>query len=71
MILGASATAAVADDKLVDVGKSEYDAACAVCHGSKGKGNGPFVEQLASRVPDLRSSPATTRECSLSTTSIR
>ena len=53
MILGAATTAAVAGDRLVDVGKSEYDAACAVCHGSKGKGNGPFVEQLASRVPDL------------------
>jgi mono/diheme cytochrome c family protein len=53
MILGTAATAAVADDRLVDVGKSEYDATCAVCHGSKGKGNGPFVEQLANRVPDL------------------
>lgn len=53
LIIGASATAAVAADKLVDVGKLEYEAACAVCHGVTGVGNGPMVGQLASRVPDL------------------
>jgi mono/diheme cytochrome c family protein len=26
----------------VDLGKREYDANCAVCHGVKGKGDGPY-----------------------------
>ncbi len=53
MMLGCLATAAVAADKPVDVGKFEYEGACAVCHGLTGKGNGPFMGQLATRVPDL------------------
>ncbi|MDP2822532.1 MAG: hypothetical protein Q8O52_07615 [Sulfuritalea sp.] len=53
MMIGASATAALAADKLVDVGKFEYEGACAVCHGITGTGNGPFMGQLATRVPDL------------------
>jgi len=53
LMLGASATVAVAADKPLDVGKGEYDATCAVCHGASGKGNGPVAAQLASRVPDL------------------
>lgn len=52
MMIGSSA-AAVAADKLVDVGKFEYEGGCAVCHGITGKGNGPFMGQLATRVPDL------------------
>lgn len=51
MIVGASAIVRAADN--VDVGKGEYDAACAVCHGRAGKGNGPMQSQLTSRVPDL------------------
>jgi mono/diheme cytochrome c family protein len=51
LLIGASATA-LAVDKL-DIGKSEYDSACAVCHGPTGKGDGPFKLQLSSRVPDL------------------
>ncbi|MDP2824307.1 MAG: hypothetical protein Q8O52_16710 [Sulfuritalea sp.] len=53
MIVGSAATAATAADKLVDVGRFEYDGACAVCHGVTGTGNGPFMGQLATRVPDL------------------
>lgn len=53
MMLLASAGVAVAGDKPVDVGKGEYDAACAVCHGLTGKGNGPVAGQLVSKVPDL------------------
>src|SRR3989338_9357678 len=53
MIVGSVATAAAAADKLMDVGKFEYEGACAVCHGITGKGNGPFMGQLATRVPDL------------------
>ena len=53
LLIGASATAAVAADKLVDVGKLEYEGACAVCHGVTGVGNGPMVGQLSTPVPDL------------------
>jgi len=39
----------------VDVGKYEYDAHCAVCHGLSGKGDAPFARQLKSgtAVPNL------------------
>jgi mono/diheme cytochrome c family protein len=32
----------------VDVGKYEYDAHCAACHGLSGKGDGPFAQLLKS-----------------------
>ena len=51
MILGASASALAAES--VDVGKSEYETACAVCHGHTGKGDGPLKFQLVSKMPDL------------------
>ena len=51
MLAGLSATA-VAADKL-DIGKMQYESACAVCHGPLGKGDGPLRSQLVSRVPDL------------------
>ena len=53
LMIGVSTTAAIAADKLVDVGKSEYEGACAVCHGIAGKGNGPAAVQLKNSVPDL------------------
>jgi mono/diheme cytochrome c family protein len=39
----------------VDVGKYEYDAHCADCHGLSGKGDGPFAQLLKSGtvVPNL------------------
>ena len=37
----------------VDVGKQEYEASCANCHGIKGEGNGPYAENLKSRVANL------------------
>jgi mono/diheme cytochrome c family protein len=44
---------ALAADKL-DIGKSEYDAACAVCHGLTGKGDGGPLKSLFARpVPNL------------------
>jgi mono/diheme cytochrome c family protein len=37
-----------------DLGKREYDNNCAVCHGLKGKGDGPYAgDLLKTRVPDL------------------
>jgi mono/diheme cytochrome c family protein len=45
-------TAVVAQGR-VDVGKREYDNNCAVCHGTTGKGGGPYVELLKRNPPDL------------------
>ncbi|MBK8117793.1 MAG: c-type cytochrome [Sulfuritalea sp.] len=55
LIMAASATvsAAIAADKPVDVGKFEYEGACASCHGLTGKGNGPLAMQMSIRTPDL------------------
>jgi mono/diheme cytochrome c family protein len=38
-----------------DLGKREFDANCAACHGPKGKGDGPFVDlmYLGKPMPDL------------------
>lgn len=53
ILIVVSPAAAVAGDKPVDVGKGEYVAACAVCHGVTGKGNGPVAARLTNKVPDL------------------
>lgn len=42
-----------AADKLIDVGKAEYDAACAACHGLQGRGDGPLADQMKTKVPDI------------------
>lgn len=36
-----------------DFGKQQYDSRCAVCHGSKGKGDGPYASMLVTPVADL------------------
>jgi mono/diheme cytochrome c family protein len=51
-VLIATTGAAVAADK-VDVGKSEYDVSCAVCHGLTGKGDGPYKSALTKAPTDL------------------
>lgn len=42
----------LAQDK-IDIGKREYDANCSVCHGPKGKGDGPYAGMGETRVSDL------------------
>jgi mono/diheme cytochrome c family protein len=52
MLISLSANALAADK--LDIGKSEYDSACAVCHGLTGKGDdGPLKSLLARPVPNL------------------
>ena len=36
-----------------DLGKREYDSKCAICHGSAGKGDGPYAGMLSTKVTDL------------------
>jgi len=36
-----------------DLGKREYDSKCAICHGSTGKGDGPYAGLLNVKTPDL------------------
>lgn len=43
---------AFAQHKQIDVGKREYDANCAVCHGATGRGDGPYAG-LPFSVPDI------------------
>ncbi len=51
LMIGSSAAALAADN--LDVGKMEYEGACAVCHGLTGKGDGYLKSQLVNQVPDL------------------
>ena len=51
--LSANALALERSDIKLDIGKMEYDSACAVCHGLTGKGDGPLKSQLTKPVPDL------------------
>lgn len=53
VLLTASSVALAAQPEHFDVGKAEYESSCAVCHGAKGKGNGPMRSQLVKRVPDI------------------
>jgi mono/diheme cytochrome c family protein len=56
VLLGASlaiaATGALGQGK-VDLGKREYDASCATCHGLKGTGDGPSTQHLNRTPTDL------------------
>lgn len=49
--MGTSIATHAADN--VDVGKLEYEGACAVCHGLSAKGDSYLKSQLTSRMPDL------------------
>jgi mono/diheme cytochrome c family protein len=50
--LSFTASAGNMEEKLV-MGKLEYEAKCAVCHGVTGKGDGPFTNQLKMPSTDL------------------
>jgi len=53
LILAFLSAQSVAEEK-VDIGKREYDSACAVCHGISGKGDdGPLKAMLVKPVPNL------------------
>ena len=54
VILGAiSIIAASFVNAAEDVGKIEYDNNCAVCHGTAGKGDGPYAGIIETPMPDL------------------
>lgn len=48
-IISISMTAVAADD----VGKREYDNNCVACHGTIGKGDGPYAGIVNTKIPDL------------------
>jgi mono/diheme cytochrome c family protein len=49
--IGGFSTYGLAED--IDLGKTEYEASCAACHGQTGKGDGPVSEELRTKPPDL------------------
>jgi mono/diheme cytochrome c family protein len=49
---GALVGAALAQPR-VDIGKREFEAKCAVCHGVDGRGAGPYADELKRPLPDL------------------
>jgi mono/diheme cytochrome c family protein len=52
--LSANVLAVDRSDIKLDIGKMEYDAACAVCHGRSGTGDdGPIKSLFASPMPNL------------------
>lgn len=48
-----TATSEATQAQDIDLGKSEFRASCATCHGPDGKGNGPFAEYLKVTPADL------------------
>lgn len=56
-LFGVACFAAAADEVThgIALGKQEYQAKCASCHGGSGRGEGPVAELLPRIVPDLTS----------------
>ena len=58
LIIRATALVAIpslsyAQQQTEDIGKHEYFVSCAICHGDKGKADGPFVVWLKKPAADL------------------
>lgn len=51
--LGIVANSAENSVAKLDFGKREYESKCAVCHGSSGKGDGPYAGLLGTKIADL------------------
>ena len=52
-LLGGAGTALAEEDFEKTLGRVEYQANCASCHGMAGKGDGPVAGQLKTQPPDL------------------
>lgn len=50
---GMVATGSVVGQSKPDLGKQEFQANCAGCHGVDGKGGGPYVDLIKKSPPDL------------------
>ena len=54
LLLAAATVAATAlAQPKMEIGKREFQTKCAVCHGTDGKGHGPYAETLKHALPDL------------------
>ena len=55
--IGMAVATAAADEAKhgIDLGRQEYQASCAQCHGGSGRGEGPRAEMLGSVIPDRTS----------------
>jgi hypothetical protein len=43
LTIGVLGVAGIGHAQKADFGRSEYDTSCAVCHGKRGEGDGPYV----------------------------
>ena len=53
LALAAAAMSQLGYGQSGDIGKREYEARCAVCHGIQGKGDGAYASMLNIPIPDL------------------
>lgn len=53
LIAGLASTAYAQTKQKFDLGKREFDGNCAVCHGTKGKGDGAYSDLLKRPASDL------------------
>lgn len=51
--LATAAFGAADKGKAASFGKAQFEARCATCHGTTGKGKGPSATELDMKVPDL------------------